>query len=194
MLIQGVASSATNTLLEPPRVHSSFSFVQGRVCEECNTGWMSRLEAVAKPILLPLIDKQRTIESLSPEEGDIVGRWAAKTAYMHSWTSPLKRSVQLDHLTAMCGDGGHLVPGVGVCGAQLDYKQQSAYVLSGFWPQCCEVTEKRFEGTQQGWTAVPQLIPPDGVLARLQVSIDLGTGPPTSDLSTRARMAGLSSL
>src|SRR5260370_24266136 len=70
-LFQGVASSVTETLVESPRIHSTFNFVQGHVCEECNTGWMSRLEGVAKPVLVPLIEKERTIESLSPAEADI---------------------------------------------------------------------------------------------------------------------------
>lgn len=82
-LFQAVASSTTETFVKQPRIHSSFNFVQGRVCEDCNTGWMNRLEAAAKPILVPLIEKVRTIDSLSPEEADIVGKWATKTAHMH---------------------------------------------------------------------------------------------------------------
>src|SRR6185436_285940 len=74
LLFQGVADSATEILLESPRIHSTFNFVQGHFCEECNTGWMGRLEGVAKPILVPLIEKERTIESLSPEEAEIVGK------------------------------------------------------------------------------------------------------------------------
>lgn len=135
MLFQGVASSATQALAGPPRVHSSFNFVQGHVCEGCNTGWMSRLEAVAKPILVPLIEQNRTLGSLSAAEREIVGKWVAKTAYMHSWTSPLKRPVQLDHLEALCGDGGKPSVGVNVFGMQSDYKQPSAYVQTGHWPQ-----------------------------------------------------------
>jgi|SRR5882672_381726 len=147
LMIQGVASSATNQLLETPRVHSSFNFIHGRVCCECNTGWMCNLEGIAKPILVPLIDRQRPIESLSQAESSIVGKWAAKTAYMHSWISPLRRPVQLDHLRVLCGDAGRLLPGVGTFGVQLDYKQPSAYLLSGCWPQCCQVERQRFTRT-----------------------------------------------
>ncbi len=138
MLFQGVASSETETLVHAPRVHSSFNFVQGHVCEECNTGWMCGLEGSAKPVLIPLIEKERTIESLSPTEADIVGKWVIKTAYMHSWTSPLKQPVQLDHLRALCGDGGKPSPGVGVFGMQSDFKQPSAYLQRGHWPQFCK--------------------------------------------------------
>jgi len=135
LLFQGVASSATEMLVQPPRIHSSFNFVQGHVCGDCNTGWMSQLEGVAKPVLVPLIENERTIESLSPAEADLVGKWVVKTAYMHSWTSPLKLPVQLEHLKALCGDGGKPSPGVGVFGMQSDFKQPSAYFQRGHWPQ-----------------------------------------------------------
>lgn len=147
LLFQGVADSATETLLESPRIHSTFNFVQGHVCEECNTGWMGRLEGVAKPILVPLIEKERTIESLSPEDAEIVGKWAVKTAYMHSWTSPLKRPVHLDHLKALLGDDGKPFPGVGVFGMQSDFKKQSAYFQPGFWAQLSKIKEKCLVGT-----------------------------------------------
>ena len=150
MLIQGVASSATETLVQPPRIHSSFNFVQGHVCGECNTGWMSLLEVAAKPILVPLIENERPIDSLTPEEGDIVGKWVIKTAYMHSWTSPLKKPVQPEHLQALRGDGGKPIPGVAVFGMQSDFKKQSAYFQSGFWPQLSELKEKHFNETPDG--------------------------------------------
>jgi hypothetical protein len=137
-LFQGVASSATETLVQAPRIHSSFNFVQGHVCEKCNTGWMSQLEGVARPILVPLIEKERSIESLSQDEADIAGKWAVKTAYMHSWTSPLKRPVQLEHLKALLGDDGKPSPGVRVFGMQSDFKQPSAYYQRGHWPRLCK--------------------------------------------------------
>jgi len=116
-LFQGVASSATETLVKQPRIHSSFNFVQGHVCENCNTGWMSRLEGTAKPILVPLIEKERTIDSLTPEEAGVVGKWASKTAFMHSWTS---------------------VAGIAVFGMQSNFKKPSAYYQRRHWPQFCK--------------------------------------------------------
>lgn len=117
-LFQGVASSADGTLSQTPRIHSSFNFVQGHVCEECNNGWMSQLEAAAKPILVPLIDGERTIESLAEEEAQIVGKWTCKTAYMHSWASPLDSPGQQDHLQALFGNDGKAMPGVTVVGSK----------------------------------------------------------------------------
>src|SRR5689334_20907656 len=105
-LFQGVCSSNTNELITSPRIHSTFNFVQGHVCQDCNNGWMSRLEAVAKPLLIPLIDGHGKIEDLSTTESAIIAKWTAKTAYMHSLTSPLKQPVISDHLRALKGDDG----------------------------------------------------------------------------------------
>lgn len=148
-LFQGEASSANDTLVESPRIHSSFNFVQGHVCEECNNGWMSRLEATAKPILVPLIDRGRTIESLAEEEAEIVGKWTCKTAYMHSWAAPLKEPVQLDHLQPLRGDDGKTVQGVIVVGMQADFKQPSSYLQTGHWPHLCKPEKKISDETPE---------------------------------------------
>jgi hypothetical protein len=134
LLFQGVASSQTDDLIQSPRIHSTFNFVQGHVCRRCNNGWMSRLEAVAKPLLVPLIDGQTRIEDLVATQSTIIGKWAAKTAYMHSFTSPLKQPVSADHIKALNGDVGQLFSSVGVFGMQADYKQQSGYFLTRYWP------------------------------------------------------------
>lgn len=140
-LFQGVASSASNTLAQAPRIHSSFNFVQGHVCQKCNNGWMSRLEVAAKPILVPLIDGERTIESLTREEAEIVGKWTCKTAYMHSWAALLKERVQEVHLQALCEDG-RAVQGVSVVGMQRDFKQPSSHLQIGHWPHLCKLEKK----------------------------------------------------
>lgn len=133
-LFQGVASTATQTLVQPARVHASVNFVQGHVCQECNNGWMSRLEVAATPILISLIDRQRTTESLAAEERLTVSKWVVKTAYMLSWAAPLKKRVQLDHLMALNGDGGTPLSRVGVFGMQSEFKQAFSYFLTGHWP------------------------------------------------------------
>lgn len=136
-MLQGVVSTETGMLVGRPRVHSSHSFVQGRVCAGCNGGWMSRLENAVRPLLVSLIDRTKPIESLSVPEAALVSKWVGKTAYMHSWAGPLKDPVQVSHLEALCGDTGELVPGVGVCGMQAEYVQPSAYIQTGHWPQLC---------------------------------------------------------
>ena len=49
-----------------------------RVCTECNSGWMSRLESEARPMLIPLIAGD-TIQ-LNPQTRRVLLRWAVKTA------------------------------------------------------------------------------------------------------------------
>jgi len=134
-MFQGVASSETGDLVEKPRVHSSFNFVHGHVCEACNSGWMSRLEAAAKPVLIPLIEGSREIETLSNEEKRIVSKWAAKTAYLHTWAGPNKDPVQVDHVRQLYGDDGLPPRDVGVFLKQADYSKQTSYVQTGQWPQ-----------------------------------------------------------
>ena len=135
VLFQGVGSSETGALTQPPRIHSTFNFVQGRVCIPCNTGWMCRLESAVKPILAPLMERERLVESLSSSEAATVSKWAVKTAYMHSWTSPLRQPVELAHLTALLGDTGTPRTGVGVFAMQADFKKPSSYFQTGHWPQ-----------------------------------------------------------
>jgi hypothetical protein len=134
-LFQAVATSATGALVGEPRIHSSFNFVEGRVCDGCNSGWMNRLEIAAKPLLTTLIDGSRPLRSLSASETAVLSKWAAKTAYLHTWAGPLKHPVQLAHLEALEGDSGQPTLGVGVFGMQSEYKQPSAYIQSGEWHQ-----------------------------------------------------------
>lgn len=133
-MLQGVASSETGDLVEKPRIHSSFNFVHGHVCAVCNGGWMGRLEAAAKPILIPLMEGKRIIDSLSPDERGIVSKWAAKTAYLHTWAGPLKDPVQIEHLKELLGDDGHPAAGVGVFSMEADYSRQTSYVQTSHWP------------------------------------------------------------
>jgi hypothetical protein len=135
MLFQGVASTETGTLVEPPRIHSTFNFVEGRVCGDCNSGWMSSLEGTAKPILITLMEQSRHLQSLSASERTVVGKWAAKTAYLHTWAGPSKNPVQLAHLRALYGDAGAPANGVGVFGMQSEFKKPSGYIRTGLWPQ-----------------------------------------------------------
>jgi hypothetical protein len=68
------------------------SILVRRPCIVCNTGWMSRLEAQTKPILLRLIRGHPA--SLSRRDQFIVGRWAAKTAAMWRCNNPQWRPAQ----------------------------------------------------------------------------------------------------
>ena len=47
------------------RRHSADAMLEGHTCEDCNHGWMGRLEDEAKPILIPLIEADRPVFGLS---------------------------------------------------------------------------------------------------------------------------------
>ncbi len=62
-----------------------------RVCESCNTGWMSRLEATARPILEPMIRGQARL--LTVDDQRILATWVTKTAMMAEFTEPKNRVI-----------------------------------------------------------------------------------------------------
>jgi hypothetical protein len=51
-----------------------------RVCQNCNGGWMSRLEAQAKPLLEPMFDGKP--KTLGPDEQVVLAAWTVKTLMM----------------------------------------------------------------------------------------------------------------
>jgi len=61
------------------RVHTLDGLIFGNVCEGCNGGWMSQLENNSKPILIDLIDGNRSLMSMSEKECFLISRWAFKT-------------------------------------------------------------------------------------------------------------------
>ncbi|MEX2254937.1 MAG: hypothetical protein WEC34_05830 [Acidimicrobiia bacterium] len=50
------------------------------VCVTCNTGWMSRLQKAAKPILKPMILGSAVV--LSETDQEVIAKWATMTALM----------------------------------------------------------------------------------------------------------------
>ena len=57
-----------------------FGIVSRGPCTQCNNGWMSRLEAVAKPILVPLM--KGVASNLTPEQQTTISAWFLKTCMM----------------------------------------------------------------------------------------------------------------
>lgn len=131
-LFQGSAVTETGELVAS-RSFSTFRFVEGRVCAECNNGWMSRLETAAMPILIPLIDHIRAVQTLTTMEAAIVAKWAAKTAYLHTYVGMLRQPVPLPQMRALHGDTGVPVDGVGVFATQGEFDRSSAYLQDGTW-------------------------------------------------------------
>jgi hypothetical protein len=70
------------------RSHDLGSLAIKNVCIPCNNGWMSRLEARAKPTLLGLMNMDATLLQLTPDERATVSAWAIKTAFMIASPQP----------------------------------------------------------------------------------------------------------
>lgn len=69
----------------------TFGHTIGDVCECCNTGWMSDLEDLSKPILSSMIlPRERRRIELSPDEQVVLASWLWKIAILHESVSTEK--------------------------------------------------------------------------------------------------------
>ena len=112
-----VAQSVDNVILVERKVDAE-SFVEGRVCEICNNGWMSDLETASMDFLKPLIEGERNVLTLSDDERTTLAKWATKTGYVISHASPLKKTPHPSHLRYMKDNAGAVPPRVEVFGQQ----------------------------------------------------------------------------
>lgn len=134
-MFQGCGDEAALDIDEAEgRVHGTWSFVEGRICERCNNGWMSRLEVDARPGIEQLILGAGRIVALTPPQAALLARWAAKTAFLIANVSPFRRPVPPGHLWAL-NDGGDVPPGVFVYAGQSSTTTPTAYIQSTMWPQ-----------------------------------------------------------
>jgi hypothetical protein len=76
------------------RTQTGIQIITKAVCEDCNTGWMSELEAKAQAILTPAMLGQRT--RFQRADLDLIALWAAKTALAYAMTSPDVRDAVTD--------------------------------------------------------------------------------------------------
>jgi hypothetical protein len=110
----------------------------GTVCTICNNGWMSRLEAEVKPILIPLIDDPRRMEALGLHQRTTIARWAVKTVAVLNRASAfgssgneMSRPVPNDHLTDVMN--GRLPSGVAVLGCGYPSSKLLDWLQLGTW-------------------------------------------------------------
>ena len=68
--------------------NSRLSMTINRVCEDCNTGWLSDLEEGVKPILRPMIEGKA--RPLTPTDQAVLITWATKTALNFAYWSEQK--------------------------------------------------------------------------------------------------------
>src|SRR4051812_14785329 len=64
------------------RSQSAAAFVEGRVCASCNNGWMARMEANIKPLLIRLVDGKQNVKDIDTTDMELLARWTAKTGLM----------------------------------------------------------------------------------------------------------------
>jgi len=79
------------------RRHKVHNLVEGSICDQCNTGWMSQLEERAKPILIPLMAGEREVVDLNKEDRLLIARWTCKTCYVLNSSSNYQHKVSSDH-------------------------------------------------------------------------------------------------
>lgn len=71
-----------------------------RVCDPCNTGWMSEIETRTKPILAPMIVGDPDTALLSPADQVGIASWAVKLALMLDFaheSDPIIPSSEYEH-------------------------------------------------------------------------------------------------
>jgi hypothetical protein len=131
-LFQGIAQTQNGALLKQ-RTHVAQGFVEGRVCKQCNTGWMSSLENQVRSFLMDLMTGQRSLHALSAEERLLLGRWTAKTAFVLSNAAPLDAVVPEDHPQILKESFDTLPAGVGVFANQHEPTGKFSYVQKNHW-------------------------------------------------------------
>lgn len=87
--LQSASDGWDGLQITPPKTERKFvydAFVCGRVCKNCNNGWMSHLETEFNRILGDFCDVESVIYNLKEEDKFTLARWAAKTAFVLSDT------------------------------------------------------------------------------------------------------------
>jgi hypothetical protein len=131
-LYLAVAQSTDDTIVQDRKLDAA-NFVEGRVCESCNNGWMSSLETEAMELLKPLIEGAVNLLSISNYERTLLAKWATKTAYVISHAAPLKKVPPASHMRYMKDHAGAVPPHVEVFGQQSIWKADFNQIQRNQW-------------------------------------------------------------
>lgn len=101
------------------REHSLLTFVIKNVCASCNSGWMSRLEERAMPILLDLMNLKSGLLGLSEEDRTTISIWAIKTAFMIASAQRTKMDLPWQMFRRLSGEPSQYPTECPVVAAQL---------------------------------------------------------------------------
>jgi hypothetical protein len=114
------------------RKHTLNNLLEGRVCSECNNGWMSELEATVKPILIELLAKRIEFTALSSEQKFILSRWAFKIAILINASGDFPVDFIAEHFSNLRNDSTYLPDGLCVLGRRST-QPGFEFVQSKFW-------------------------------------------------------------
>jgi hypothetical protein len=76
-------------------------FVEGRVCTQCNTGWMSNLENAVKPLLIPILNEPTLIDEWPFKKRQVLAQWVVKTSLVAISRSVVLTNVPNDHFISI---------------------------------------------------------------------------------------------
>jgi hypothetical protein len=111
------------------------SLVAGRICRSCNNGWMSKLEKMAMPVLLPLVRGDRDVRHLTTQGAQKVATWAVKTVLTLSAAVQEKRA-PFAHYEALHATPTDVPAGIYVFGTQREALSAPAhYTIDATWAQ-----------------------------------------------------------
>jgi hypothetical protein len=97
------------------------AFTLRHICQPCNSGWMSRLENQAKCIVVGLMDRTLTLDTLDDEQRRVIARWAGKTAIIESYAVGAEKPIHSQLLHAMRQYEEGPPPRFGVLGLSTQY-------------------------------------------------------------------------
>jgi len=115
------------------RNHTLKGLISGRICRSCNGGWMSQLEVEAKQILVALMNGEREVIQLSPDERFVLARWTGKTAYCLNYGTNSPKRVPVEHLKAVAASDSSWPEGVAVFGQQHHGSSDFFWLQAASW-------------------------------------------------------------
>lgn len=115
------------------RSHELEQLQEGRICTGCNTGWMSRLEVAARPLLRPLFRGARLVTDFSPRQRAILARWTVKTAFVLNSASNFDQKIAARHFHELFENLTPVPAGVHVFAQAQDGQQDFYWMQGALW-------------------------------------------------------------
>ncbi len=115
------------------RVLSNNNYVSPYVCDECNNGWMCKLESKVKPILLPLIMGTKIPSKLTKDEKELIARWAAKTTCVIDSVGAVENPTYIDADPNFIRESDTLPKGWAVFATLHKPSRQECYERASHW-------------------------------------------------------------